>query len=200
MSDLISKRELYHKLGEAYNKGFFSWGANEIIKDIIGECNSVEKKVDSISRQAVLITLDNMDKALDEERTVEKYKELLTECIKALTSAENNGDLISRHTAILEYQTVCHGIACKECPFLEQVTDNLTDCKLERFIHNLPSAENKGFDGMTNGEVIQTLFPNMKTENPSFKSLIGTDIDGGYVLFDREWWNAPYKKGDEDKA
>lgn len=44
-----------------------------------------------ISRQAVLNTLDNMDKALDEERTVEKYKELLTECIKVLPSAENKG-------------------------------------------------------------------------------------------------------------
>ena len=44
MSDLISKKELYHKLGEAYNKGFLSWGANEVIKDIIGECHSVENK------------------------------------------------------------------------------------------------------------------------------------------------------------
>ena len=43
---------------------------------------------DYISRQAVLNTLDNMEKALDEERTVEKYKELLTECIKVLPSAE----------------------------------------------------------------------------------------------------------------
>lgn len=42
MSDLISKRELYYKLGEAYNKGYLNWGANEIIKDIIGECHSVE--------------------------------------------------------------------------------------------------------------------------------------------------------------
>lgn len=44
MSDLISKKELYHKLGEAYNKGFLSWGANEVIKDIIGECDSFENK------------------------------------------------------------------------------------------------------------------------------------------------------------
>lgn len=46
---------------------------------------------DLIDRQAVLNTLDNMDKALDEERTVEKYKELLTECIKVLPSVENKG-------------------------------------------------------------------------------------------------------------
>lgn len=43
---------------------------------------------DLISRQKVLNTLDNMDKALDEDRTVENYKELLTECIKALPSAD----------------------------------------------------------------------------------------------------------------
>lgn len=43
MSDLISKRELYKKLGEAYNKGCLTWGANEVIKDIIGECYSMDK-------------------------------------------------------------------------------------------------------------------------------------------------------------
>lgn len=54
MSDLISKKELYRKLGEVYNKGYLTWGANEIIRDIIGECDSVENKGDLISRQAVL--------------------------------------------------------------------------------------------------------------------------------------------------
>ena len=44
MSNLISKKELYRKLGEAYNKGYLTWGANEIIRDIIGECDSVENK------------------------------------------------------------------------------------------------------------------------------------------------------------
>lgn len=49
---------------------------------------------DLISRQAVLNTLVNMGKALDEDRTVEKYKELLTECIKVLPSVENKGEWI----------------------------------------------------------------------------------------------------------
>lgn len=43
-----------------------------------------EPSGDLISRQAVLNTLDRMDKALDTDRTVESYKELLTECYKAL--------------------------------------------------------------------------------------------------------------------
>lgn len=47
-----------------------------------------------ISKQAVLNTLNNMDKALDEERTVEKYKELLTECIKVLPSADVKRDFV----------------------------------------------------------------------------------------------------------
>ena len=37
-----------------------------------------------IKRQAVLDTLDKMDKALDTDRTVENYKKLLVECYKDL--------------------------------------------------------------------------------------------------------------------
>lgn len=37
-----------------------------------------------ISRQAVLDTLNKMDKALDTDRTVENYKKLLSECYKDL--------------------------------------------------------------------------------------------------------------------
>lgn len=55
-------------------------------------------------------------------------------------------------------------------------------------------AENKCFDGMTNGEVIQALFPYIKTEDTSFDTLIGTNLDKGYVVFQRDWWNAPYQK------
>ena len=59
-------------------------------------------------------------------------------------------------------------------------------------------AENKCFDGMTNGEVIQALFPYVKTEDTSFDILIGTNLDKGYVPLQREWWNAPYKAESED--
>ena len=53
-----------------------------------------------ITKQAVLNTLDFAGNALDEDRTVEKYKELLTECIKVLPTAENKGDLISRQAVL----------------------------------------------------------------------------------------------------
>lgn len=44
----------------------------------------IEPCEDAVKREAVLNTLDTMDKALDENRTVEAYKELLKECYKAL--------------------------------------------------------------------------------------------------------------------
>ena len=39
---------------------------------------------DAVSRTAVLNTLDFVDKALDENRTIEEYKELLRECYEQL--------------------------------------------------------------------------------------------------------------------
>ena len=42
--------------------------------------------VDAVSRKAVLHTLDRMDSALDVDRTVETYKDLLKECYKVLPS------------------------------------------------------------------------------------------------------------------
>lgn len=39
---------------------------------------------DLLSRKAVLDTLDKMDKALDEDRTIENYKALLKECYEIL--------------------------------------------------------------------------------------------------------------------
>ena len=53
--------------------------------------------------------------------------------------------------------------------------------------------EDKGFEGMTNGEVIRALFSYVKIEDTPFTSLIGTDLDTGFVPFLAEWWNAPYK-------
>lgn len=50
-------------------------------------------------------------------------------------------DCVSRQYAIEHYQHVCRRTACKECPLHIQVTDTLTDCELELFLHNLPSAQ-----------------------------------------------------------
>ena len=57
----------------------------------------------------------------------------------------------------------------------------------------------KGFEGMTNGEVIQALFPYVEAEDTPSNRAIATDLDGSYCLFMREWWNAPYKAESEVK-
>ena len=60
----------------------------EIIKALEGKpC------IDAVSRQAVLNTLDFADKALDENRTVETYKELLIACYKDLPSVAHTQKL-----------------------------------------------------------------------------------------------------------
>ena len=68
---------------------------------------------DLISRQKVLETLEVADTFLDEERTVEMYKALLTECIKVLPSAENKGEWIRMGEAYVcsRCSTTC---ACTE--------------------------------------------------------------------------------------
>ena len=54
--------------------------------DVAVEALEQEPCNDAISRRAVLDTLDKMDSVLDENRTVEAYKELLTACYKDLPS------------------------------------------------------------------------------------------------------------------
>lgn len=65
------------------------------------------------------------------------------------TDFSASSDTISRQAAIREYQKVCNGINCGECPFLIKVNTEkgshlITDCKLEAFLHSLPSAERRG--------------------------------------------------------
>ena len=50
------------------------------------DCEDCPAYEDTISRKAVIDTLENMDRALDEDRTVENYKDLLRECYKVLPS------------------------------------------------------------------------------------------------------------------
>ena len=89
MSDLISKRELYYKISETYKKGRLSWGANEIFKDIIGECDSVENKGDLISRQAVLDAIQKLN--IPEDMCVFEIISHIEVAIATLSSVENNG-------------------------------------------------------------------------------------------------------------
>lgn len=53
------------------------------------------------------------------------------------------------------------------------------------------------YDGMTNGEVIETLFPNAITricKIPNFTYVEVEQNDKWMADFDIEWWNARYKE------
>ena len=57
----------------------------------------------------------------------------------------------------------------------------------------------KGFEGMTNGEVIQALFPHVEVNDILFDEVVKTNLDKGIVPLSKRWWNAPYKAESEDK-
>ena len=54
-------------------------------------------------------------------------------------------------------------------------------------------------DNATNGDVIKALFPNRKVRKTEYGD-VGYElaIENSAVWFDGDWWNAPYKRGDED--
>lgn len=85
MKDYSILDELVPKTQELH-RAIFDKGYEQGQKDILEQLSYD----DFISRQAVLNTLDKMDKALDTDRTVESYKELLTECYKDLPPAVPN--------------------------------------------------------------------------------------------------------------
>ena len=56
---------------------------------------------------------------------------------------------------------------------------------------------NKCFDGMTNGEVLCILFPNMHYTLSEKSPRVVTTI-GIASSFDMDWWNSPYKTKQEE--
>lgn len=73
-------------------------------------------------------------------------------------------DTISRAMAIREYQEVCKGIKCGECPLLIKVNTEkgshlITDCKLEAFLHDLPSAQPERKKGKWINRSLNILYP-----------------------------------------
>lgn len=60
---------------------------------------------DYINRESVLNTIEDMDKVLDTDRTVEEYKALLIECIKALPSRDSITELKEIRSEINQIDT-----------------------------------------------------------------------------------------------
>lgn len=83
---LISKKDLLERFVEIDNEYKNShWNLLQILANIdtlIGK----EPCEDAVRRKAVIDTLDEMDKVLNEDRTVERYIDLLKECYTVLPS------------------------------------------------------------------------------------------------------------------
>jgi hypothetical protein len=50
--------------------------------------------------------------------------------------------------------------------------------------------------GATNGDMITIMFPNLTVEDKG-GSIYLHYPNGGWIVFDRDWWNAPYERVEE---
>lgn len=95
------------------------------------------------------------------------------------------GDLISRNTAIVQLSHNKNGN--DDC-------DTIVQKDIET-IKTLPSAENKGFDGMTNKEIISEF-----VERDDSFAIMVDEVNGTInIELSLDFWNSPYQKGGEDK-
>ena len=77
------------------------------------DCEDCPAYEDTISRKAVIDTLERMDKALDEDRTVENYKELLRECYKVLPSVKPKSEWEHDHEILKAYSDGANAVLDK---------------------------------------------------------------------------------------
>ena len=85
-------------------------------------------------------------------------------------------------------------------PFVESVlTSSVFGAWLLRRDENKAKQEHS-FDGMTNGEVIQTLFPKIKVKPfAGMKNLVRVIFDETEDnAFEKDWWYALYKGGEQE--
>ena len=84
------------------------------------DCEDCPAYEDTISRKAVLDTLENMDRALDEDRTVENYKELLRECYKVLPSVKPKSEWEHDHEILKAYSDGASAV-------LDEIRDEISE-------------------------------------------------------------------------
>ena len=77
---------------------------------------------------------------------------------------------------------------------IKVISERIAKAMVKRIEKTLPYQPSKE---LTNGEVIQALFPNCVTNIDSDGWFL-TNIDG-LSAFTPEWWNAPYQKGGEEE-
>lgn len=95
-------------------------------------------------------------------------------------------DLINRKS-LIDKLDPCYKKIKKTAP------DNLAEgfMQVDGLIRHEPSA----FEGMTNGEVIQAIFPNASIYKHGSTYSVNNEYN-----FNSTWWNLPYKAESEDKA
>lgn len=76
---------------------------------------------------------------------------------------------------------------------IERLDDDFGDYEPNhKVFENILSAL-KGFEGMTNGEVLKSIFPTAEL------MLGNSDYIPNVFSIKEDWWNAPYQKGGDDK-
>lgn len=86
--------------------------------------------------------------------------------------SKNKGDLISRQAVLDELDKW-------------DWQDLYLPIHFKQILDDIPSVENKCFEGMTKGKVFMSLFPN------------AVDEEQAKWFFGLDWWNAPYKAESE---
>lgn len=121
------------------------------------DCISRQAAIDAIDKYSVWVMYTQGDSQNDEaelvENIIKQTKKAIQSMLKEdLPSAQPEThekrtethacDCISRQYAIANYQHVCRRTSCKECPlYICDESRGFTDCELELFLHNLPSAQ-----------------------------------------------------------
>lgn len=113
----------------------------------------------------------------------------------------------------LEQPTTKDCLVVDDCVSRKAVLDCLTATGLKKFdfildarekVNNLPPVTPTFPRGATNGDVIRAMFPNIEADE--IKTNTGGYIEVKYLdttdkcdatAFIKNWWNAPYKQGDE---
>lgn len=75
--------------------------------------------------------------------------------------------------------------------FIVDLLDNDNNNETEQFIRKYGADE---ITGMTNGDVIKALFPNLKHTRIITNGVYECHIDHKRHSFDYSWWNAPYRR------
>lgn len=90
---------------------------------------------------------------------------------------------------------------------MAKIIMNIPDDEYYYFMHSEYFDSDDGYDAIvyicngtvldnaTNGDVIKAMFPNIRSVklHNEMKEIIDVPNDYGFVRFDLDWWNAPYK-------